>query len=304
MSDHIEHYLEQLKTQLAGADRATIQDALSDAEEHLRTAFTQSRRDHPDTDESSVSQTVIEEFGSPEDVAAAYREMELRAGPVLAARPPAAAAKREANGERSFSSRFFGVFVDPRAYAALFYMLTSLITGVLYFTWATTGISLSLGLIVLIIGLPFILVFLLSIQGIALVEGRVVEALLGVRMPRRPIFSSPHLGFWGRLRALVSDKLSWTTLLYMVVQLPLGILYFTVFITMLSLGLAGIAYPVVRIFADVPVMQFGEYQFFPPMWFYPIVVLVGAVWILVTLHLALLAGRAHGALAKLLLVRD
>jgi hypothetical protein len=161
-----------------------------------------------------------------------------------------------------------------------------------------------LGLIVLIIGLPFILVFLLSIQGIALVEGRLVEALLGVRMPRRPLFSSPHLGFWGRLRVLATDKLSRTTLLYMIVQLPLGIFYFTVFMTMLMFGLAGIAYPVVRIFVEVPVMQFNDWQFFPPVWFYPVVVLVGALWVLVTLHAARGLGRAHGAFAKRMLVRD
>jgi hypothetical protein len=198
----------------------------------------------------------------------------------------------------------FGVFIDPRAYASLFYMLFSLITGLLYFTWATVGISLSVGLILLIIGLPFVLVFLLSIQGIALVEGRIVEALLGVRMPRRPLFSSPHLGFWGRLKVLATDKLSWTTLLYMLIQLPLGMFYFTVFLTMLVLGLAGIAYPILSIFIDVPYVVYNEWLFYPPTWFYPILVLVGVLWILVTLHLSRIVGRAHGAFAKLLLVRD
>ena len=42
--------------------------------------------------------------------------------------------------------------VDPRTYGALFYMLLSLATGVIYFTVVTTGISLSLGLLILIIG--------------------------------------------------------------------------------------------------------------------------------------------------------
>ena len=67
-------------------------------------------------------------------------------------------------------------------------MLVSLVTGIMYFTWAVTGLSLSVGLLVLIISLPFIGLFFLSVRGIALVEGRIVEALLGVRMPRRPIF--------------------------------------------------------------------------------------------------------------------
>ena len=304
MSDSIEQYLGNLKAELAGADRATVQDALSDAEDHLRSAAAQTRREHPELDDAGVVQTVVEEFGSPADIAAAYREIEIHAAPALSPRPRVTAAEVAVADDRPFAARFFGVFIDPRAYAALFYMLTSLITGILYFTWAVTGVSLSLGLIVLIIGLPFILVFLLSIQGFALVEGRLVEALLGLRMPRRPIFSSPHLGFWGRMRVLATDKLSWTTLLYMIVQLPLGIFYFTVFITMLTLGLAGIAYPVVRIFVDVPVMQFNDWQFFPPAWFYPIVVLVGALWVLVTLHAARGLGRAHGAYAQLMLVRD
>ena len=36
MIKSIEEYLDQLKTELQGSDAATIQDALSDAEEHLR----------------------------------------------------------------------------------------------------------------------------------------------------------------------------------------------------------------------------------------------------------------------------
>jgi hypothetical protein len=304
MSETIERYLEQLKAQLAGGDPAMIQDALSDAEEHLRAASAQTRRERPEMSEGDVVGRVVEEFGSPADVAEAYRDLENRLPPALALRPRVPAIEAAPSAERSLPARFFGVFVDPRAYAALFYMLFSLITGILYFTWAVTGLSLSLGLIVLIFGIPFILAFLLSIQGIALVEGRIVEALLGVRMPRRPLFSSPHLGFWGRIKTLATDKLSWTTLLYMLIQLPLGTVYFTVFLTMLVFGLAGIAYPVVNAFFDVPYVQFGDWQFYPPAWFYPILVLVGVLWILITLHLARVVGRMHGGFAKWLLVRN
>jgi len=81
------------------------------------------------------------------------------------------------------------VLADPRAYTALLYMLLSLATGTLYFTWAVTGISLSLGLAILIIGIPFAILFFASVRGISLVEGRVVEALLGERMPRRPLYT-------------------------------------------------------------------------------------------------------------------
>jgi uncharacterized membrane protein len=39
MINSVEEYLSELKKELAGSDRATVQDALSDAEEYLRTAM-------------------------------------------------------------------------------------------------------------------------------------------------------------------------------------------------------------------------------------------------------------------------
>jgi len=304
MFESIEEYLVQLKSELAGCDPATVQDALSDAEEYLRSAMVQAPGDKPGAGEGELVARIVEDYGAPADIAAAYRDIEVRVQPVLAPRPMLAATVPGTVDDRPLLARFFGVLVDPRAYAALFYMLFSLITGILYFTWATVGLSLSFGLIVLIIGLPFILVFLLSIQGVALVEGRLIEALLGERMPRRPLFSSPHLGFWGRLRALVTDKLSWTTLLYMIVQLPLGCIYFTVFLFLLMMGLWGFVYPVLRYVLGFPYMQINDWMFYPAAWMYPVVMLVSVLWIVLTLHLARILGRAHAGLAKLLLVRD
>ncbi len=86
---------------------------------------------------------------------------------------------------------FFNVISDPRTYGALLYMLVSLATGIFYFTWTITGIALSLGFAILIIGIPFALLFIGSVRVLALVEGRIVEGLLGVRMPRRLPSTTP-----------------------------------------------------------------------------------------------------------------
>lgn len=59
---------------------------------------------------------------------------------------------------KSVWGQFFGVIVDPRTYGALF-MLLSLATGIVYFTVVTTGLSLSLGLLILIIGIPMLVLF-------------------------------------------------------------------------------------------------------------------------------------------------
>jgi hypothetical protein len=296
MTDPVEDYLGKLKDELSGADSATVQDALADAEDHLRTGLAQLLNTNPDIPENDALQQVADAYGTPTEVASAYRQIEARVLPPLA--PP------QQRDKRSWASRFFGVFVDPRAYASLFYMFFSLTTGVVYFTWAVTGLSLSAGLFVLIIGLPFFALFLLSVQGIALVEGRIVEALLGVRMPRRPIFSQKHLGLWQRFKVLVSDKRTWTTILYMILQLPLGVIYFTVFVTMLAFGLVGIAEPVLQFGFGVPFAQFNDFAFHLPAVLMPFVVVVGVLWILLIMHLAKFLGRVHGAYAKTLLVRD
>ena len=69
MSQNIEQYLSQLKKELSGCDRATIQDALSDAEEHLRTALTSAMADADILEDDAILQ-IIEEYGTPEEVAA------------------------------------------------------------------------------------------------------------------------------------------------------------------------------------------------------------------------------------------
>jgi hypothetical protein len=296
MSTSIEQYLDRLRAEFAGCDAAVIQDALADAEDHLRIAVDQALKQNPDMTTAAALSHAMEEYGTPAEVAAAYKEIEIRYTPTLA--PPV-----QTNG-RSPLAKFFGVVAEPRAYGALFYMLFSLISGIIYFTWAVTGLSLTAGFAVLIIGVPFLVLFLLSVQGIALVEGRIIEALLGVRMPRRPIASKKHLGFWKWLVALFKDKRSWTTLIYMVIMMPLGIVYFTLIITFLSIGLWGISHPAWQHFLGLPVMQFDEFEVFIPVWLSPLVMFVGVLWILGTMHLAKGIGRIHAVLAKALLVKE
>jgi hypothetical protein len=296
MIKSIEEYLRQLKKELTGCDRATIQDALSDAEEYLRNTLEATFENRPDLAEADALPPIIEKYGMPDEVAAAYREIESRV--------PASLAPARHSGGKSLAFRFFGVFADPKAWGALFYLLFfSLFSGIIYFTWAVTGISLSLGFMVLVIGLPFIGLFVLSVQGIALIEGRVVEALLGVRMPRRPIFSGKTLGWWGRFKALVSDKHTWLSIVYMILKLPLGIIYFVVFIVLISLSLFGIALPILEQGFDIYPLVINNVPYYTPVWLLPLTVIAGILLIILTMHLAKVLGKMHGALAKALLVR-
>ncbi len=301
MISSIEEYLSVLKQELGGCDRATIQDALSDAEEHLRTALTSAVSE---ASEADALAGIIEKYGTPEDIAAAYRNIEHLITPALYTPGDSAEPEKpRVQDERNFLLRFFGVFAEPRAWGAFLYLMFSLVTGIFYFTWVTTGISVSLGLMVLIIGLPLAGLFILSVKGISLVEGRIVEALLGVRMPRRPAFSQKNRGWWDFFKSTVRDRQTWLSLVYMLLQLPLGIAYFTVFITLVSVSLYGIASPILQLGFDIPVSSVSGVAYYLPNWFLPIAVISGILLATLTLHLAKYVGRLHGAMAKALLVR-
>jgi uncharacterized membrane protein len=297
MVSTVDEYLRLLRQELDGSDPAVIQDALADAEEHFRGALAQALTSSPGTSEPDAVPAIAEKYGSPQEVAAAYRQMEARLSPGLGRRPH--------TGHRSVFSRFFGVFADLRAWAALLYFLLSLATGIAYFTWAVTGISLSLGLLVLIVGLPLAALFLLSIRGIAFIEGRLVEALLGVRMPRRPRFSDDKAGLWQRIRNLFTQRTTWTALVYCLLQLGLGIFYFTAFATLIGMSLYFIALPLTVLAFDMPAyVVIGDTEYQAVTWALPFFVVLGVLLLTVTMHLARLMGRAHGALAKLMLVND
>ena len=164
--------------------------------------------------------------------------------------------------------------------------------------------SLSISLLVLIIGIPIAALFLLSVRGIALVEGRIVEALLGVRMPRRPLFSRKDIGWWQKIKGMITSRHTWTAIIYMIFQMPLGVIYFTVIVTLVSASLWGIALPITQFVFDIPIVQTNDYFYYLAGWLMPFTVIGGILLLTATMHLIKATGRLHGNLARVMLVRE
>jgi hypothetical protein len=192
---------------------------------------------------------------------------------------------------------------DPWTWNSLAYMLLSLATGIVYFTLVVTGVFLSAGLAVFIVGVPFALLFLAMVRAVSLAEGRVVEVLLGVRMPRRARLGPNEAGIWQRVLYWLKDRRTWTAMVYMVLQLPLGIVYFTVSVTGLATGLALMFAPFVQLVHGHRYVNINDSVYWISWWQFPLMVIGGALLILVTLNLVRLAGRAHATYAKAMLVR-
>ena len=300
----IEEYLDELRRELAGADPALIQDVLGDAEDYLRSE----RERLPDDQREAGLAAVIERYGTPDEVAEANRRTERTVEAALKRTPPAARKEHEERAEGYRPTRppvdgFLGVFVDPLAYTSFFYMLLSLATGVLYFTWVVAGLSLSLGFMVLIIGIPFFLLFVATVRVLSFVEGRIIEALLGVRMPRRPPMTETHGSVWQRAKTMLTDGRTWSTMIYMTLKLPLGIASFTLFVVLISLSASFLFYPALQAIWPHPLIVTDDWVVEIPVWGYPLVSLLGFVLLVLTLHLARWAGMVHGTFAKGMLVQ-
>jgi uncharacterized membrane protein len=305
-------YLQALRQALHGADPALIQDALYDAEQHLRAELAA----RSELDEAVAIAQIVNSYGAPDEVAAAYRETESRVQAAMAMpRAPKAGTPPSAVGGAppvGVLRRFFGVYGDVRSWTALFYCLLALFTGIFYFSFVTIGLSLSLGLSILIIGVPFFVAFIGSARLLALVEGRIVEAMTGERMPRRPVSPPPESSLLQRIGAMLKDWRTWSTLAYEALMLPLGVVYFSLTVTGLAIGLAlmlaalagGLRLLGFEIPGDTHIELGGLLS--DEAANHPLMLLLyavsGLVWLTLTMHMVRAIARLHGMLAKRMLV--
>jgi hypothetical protein len=174
-----------------------------------------------------------------------------------------------------------------------------------------TGLSLSAGFAILIIGVPFFLAFIGIARVLALGEGRLLEAVTGERMPRRPLHPGPPASWWRRIGEMLTDVRTWTTLLYLLVMLPLGIAYFTVAVTGLAVGLRLALAPLVVLSRDFGLLRWSLEMFqidghtiasphtLVGSLFY---MAAGIVMVTLLMHAARAITRGHVRLAKALLV--
>ncbi|MGA7675645.1 MAG: sensor domain-containing protein [Rhizomicrobium sp.] len=287
-------YLDQLRRALKGAPPGLISDALADCEEHLNSEIAQ----NPELDEPTILASVVETYGSPQEIAEEYRDMEATISTPFP--------KPEQQALRRYG--FFNVISDPRTYGALLYMLLALVTGIFYFTWTIVGISLTAGFALLILGIPFALLFIGSIRMLSHVEGRIVEALLGVRMPRRlPSTTPSDESIWTRIKEALLDIRTWTSMFYLLLMLPLGVVYFTLAVVGLSCSLGVSGGAIYALVTNHSNFQVGDVPWLDHLLHTApgliLVAVVGLLLFFVVLHAARAIGWLHGRIAEGLLVR-
>lgn len=294
-SDPIAAYLARLGAAAYGLDAALVHDMLADAEDHLRSAVR----------EGIDPLQAVSDFGSPDDVVAAYLSADRRRNSISSAKSPseaaggrggygkgknyaaasgsaassvasagwnagggASAANSGGGADSSSSAPVFtqprkplpapytlpeplptprsrlinipllGVWFDGYAWGSLILFIVGLVPAVLYFTLMVGGVSLAIGLIPSLIGIPLLILVLGLARILSLWHGMTIESLTGVRMPRRyaPIPATGAESIWGRLKVWLTDGRSWLSAFYLIGNLPVATLLFSLFVTLLSLA--------------------------------------------------------------------
>ena len=138
---------------------------------------------------------------------------------------------------------FFGAFTNLQSYSNVLYLLLGLPFGIAYFVFLVTGLSLGFGLIITLAGIPVLLAVLAGSWVLCGVERRVTVSMLDedievpVKLPTTP-------GMWPRLKSHLSNRLTWTGMLYLFLRFPLGIGTFTMAVTLIAVSVSLVFAPV------------------------------------------------------------
>lgn len=141
------------------------------------------------------------------------------------------------NGAEARWPGWMEIALEPRAYGALLYQFLSLPLGILGFVWLSTGLSLSLGLAVVGIGVLIGFILLISVRGLALAQAYVACGLTHLGTARTPLVPE-GTGFWNRYRVILLDPTTWLAQLYVLLRLPIGIIGFFLCLTLIMASAA------------------------------------------------------------------
>lgn len=157
----------------------------------------------------------------------------------------------KARRQQSLFSQTLGSVIRPHTYRNLLYLLLAFPLGILYFVALTTGLTLGIGLVVALLGIPLLIAVVVGSRWLAAFERAVANKLLGLTIQApNDVDTGVEEGVWSRARARLLARSTWMGLLYLFLKLPIGIASVTLVVTALtvSIGLltAPLTYPLVE----------------------------------------------------------
>ncbi|RCX18550.1 putative sensor protein [Fontibacillus phaseoli] len=168
------------------------------------------------------------------------------------------------------------VLFNPKTYATILYLLLSLPLGIIYFTVAITGLTLSIGLTPIFIGIPLFFGVAKLLNGIVNFEQNMIRQILGLPAPSVSYTynqqSEAGENWLKRMVRGFEGGLFIRNLLLVLLRCVTGIVFFVIMVTAISLGLGLIALPVVHIILmnemQLDILENSLFSYFHIDWTY------------------------------------
>lgn len=165
---------------------------------------------------------------------------------------------------------------NSKTYATILYLLLGLPLGIVYLVVAIVGLALSISLTPLFIGIPLFFGVAKLLNGIVRFEQNMIRQILGMPTPSVSYAhkqqSEAGENWLKRMVKGFEGELFIRNLLLIVLRFVTGIVFFTVMITVLSLGLGLIALPVVHIILmneiQLDILENSLFSYFHINWTY------------------------------------
>jgi signal transduction histidine kinase len=194
-----------------------------------------------------------------------------------------------------FASETFAPLWRTRTYARVLYLLMAFPIGLATFLLVVVGGALGGGLAIVWVGVPILLGLLAASRALAALDRRLANALLGTQIDAPAQQRSRGGSIWTQVKALVSARTTWSSLLWLVLRFPLGMLAFCTIAVFGGVGVALLIAPFTDAFSEAHAML-GTTATTKA-----VCVLGGAALLLLTLHVTDGLAWLHGAVARGLL---
>lgn len=145
---------------------------------------------------------------------------------------------------RDYRNSYFDVVAQKQTYLNILYLLLSFPLGVIYFVVLVTGFSLGIGLLVIWIGVPILALMFVLCDQMVVFEYVLIKKLLNLHIPPLQLESPKGDRILERLKNRLFDSVSWVKIGYLFIKCPLGIILFTISITLIALTFGMITAPI------------------------------------------------------------
>lgn len=182
------------------------------------------------------------------------------------------------------------------------YLASSMALGLGVFIGLAVGLTLSVALVIIWVGLPMLAIMMVAWRGVAMLERQLVRAAFGVRIPspyrRLPEGRNPL----SKLKAMAADPATWKDLVYLALLFPVTLVEFVVSVTVWSATGMLLAMPLIVAASGGAEVGIGFMSYWAgnPVEALPLT-LVGLLFLVVAMYVTRVMAIGHSAWARLML---